>query len=484
VSLLVNKIVLKITFYVFDLFLILLSFLLAWKIRFFNDILWIDLIPKLSFFNDNIINLSFKNNIQDYIGFLLFVMSSWAILCYALDLLHIPRTTKRLQNSFWDYIFYPQIILVCILLLGIVFFNYDQIPRLFLFLFIFIQFSFLAISKKIRIKIFQYLRISGLDLVNLAFISSDTDIDQIKNWLSKNKNSGFKLKNLELDNLDTNSFDNLLQLINILDHDDYLILNQEHISKKEAIQIKEKAENKGIHIYRILSSKRYHFLRERNIKGLSTIGSFKLIKIRKTYIKNGINVINKRFFDFIFSLLFILFIYWWSYIIIFLIIKFQSKGPILFKQKRIGLDGQTFMCYKFRTMHIHESNSKTITKKDDSRIFAFGRLMRKLNIDEFPQFINVFKGDMSVVGPRPHMVSEDIMLADKIEKYRMRRWVKPGITGYAAIKGFRGGTESIELMQKRINLDVRYIEKWTFWLDLKICYQTIFEMISFKSKGH
>ena len=99
-SLLSNKIVLKITFYIFELFLIILSFLLAWKIRFFNDISWVDLIPKLSFTNDKIISLSFENNIQDYIGFLLFVMLLWAVLCYALDLLHIPRTTKRLQNSF------------------------------------------------------------------------------------------------------------------------------------------------------------------------------------------------------------------------------------------------------------------------------------------------------------------------------------------------------------------------------------------------
>ena len=108
----------------------------------------------------------------------------------------------------------------------------------------------------------------------------------------------------------------------------------------------------------------------------------------------------------------------------------------------------------------------------------------KTNIDEFPQFINVLKGEMSVVGPRPHMKSEDQMLAETIEKYRMRRWAKPGITGFAAIKGFRGGTESMELMQKRINLDVRYIEKWSFWLDLKICYQTTLETIFLRSKGH
>ena len=135
-------------------------------------------------------------------------------------------------------------------------------------------------------------------------------------------------------------------------------------------------------------------------------------------------------------------------------------------------------------MHIDETNSKAITKKGDSRIFLFGHFLRKSNIDEFPQFINVLMGHMSIVGPRPHMVSEDLKLAKKIDKYRMRRWVKPGITGYAAINGYRGGTESMDLMQKRINLDVRYIEKWSIWLDIKICYLTFFEMISLKFKGH
>ena len=108
----------------------------------------------------------------------------------------------------------------------------------------------------------------------------------------------------------------------------------------------------------------------------------------------------------------------------------------------------------------------------------------KVNIDEFPQFINVFKGDMSVVGPRPHMVTEDKKLAQKVSKYRMRRWVKPGITGYAAMNGYRGGTESLDLMQKRIDLDVEYIEKWSFLLDIRICFDTFLEIIFLKKKGH
>ncbi|MDC0145570.1 sugar transferase, partial [bacterium] len=214
------------------------------------------------------------------------------------------------------------------------------------------------------------------------------------------------------------------------------------------------------------------------------LSSLYLIKKRKILIKHEISIINKRIFDFLFSFLFIIFIYWWVYLIVFFLIKAQSKGPILFKQERVGLDGEIFNCYKFRTMHIDDTNSKILTKIGDVRIFPFGKFMRKTNIDEFPQFLNVLIGNMSVVGPRPHMLSEDKILADKIEKYRMRRWTKPGITGFAAIQGFRGGTESMDLMQKRINLDVRYIEKWSFWLDLKICYLTILETLFLKSKGH
>ena len=460
------KKIFKIFFLCFDLFLISLAFFLAWVIRFYGD--------------SNLL----ASKIESYIGILFSVLIVWSILCYALDLLHVPRTTKRINSSFWHYVFYPQFFLISTLLVTIVFFNYDEIPRLFLLIFIGLEISFLAISKKIRSESFKFLRISGLNLIKLAFISSNDDIQKMKKWLNVNSNSGFKFENLEMESMYTNSIKECLQLVDILNHGDYLILNHNQITKKEAIQIKEKSENKGIHIYRLLTDKRYSFLKGRNIKGLSEIGSFKLINLRKISVKNGINIINKRTFDFIFSLLFIFFIYWWVYLIVSIMIKIQSKGPVLFKQERIGLDGEKFMCYKFRTMHIDNSNSKIITQVGDSRVFSFGLFIRKLNIDEFPQFINVFKGEMSVVGPRPHMVSEDNMLADKIEKYRMRRWVKPGITGFAAIKGFRGGTESMELMQKRINLDVRYIEKWSFWLDIKICYYTILEMIFLKSKGH
>jgi len=463
----------KTIFLIVDLFLISCAFFLAWKIRFSNNILYFNFIS----------SVRDSQSINDYYGIFLISVSIWIILGFALDLFHVPRTKKRVDDTFWYYVFYPQLFLVLILFVGVIFLNYDEIPRVFLFLFIFFEFCFLTLSKQMRTKLFQYLKFSGFK-INLGLISNDSDIESLKNWLANESIARFNLKNCSLNNIYINSIDESLDLINYLDHGDFLLLNQNHLNKKDIIKIKEIAENKGIHIYRLLSFKRYTFLKDRSIKGLYEIGSLKLILSRKLPIKNSLSIILKRIFDFLFSLLFISLIYWWIYLIVFFVVKFQSKGPILFKQARIGLDGKVFKCYKFRTMNIEPSNSETITKVGDSRIFSFGNFMRKTNIDEFPQFINVLKGDMSVVGPRPHMISEDNVLAEKIEKYRIRRWAKPGITGFAAIKGFRGGTESMDLMQKRINLDIRYIEKWSLWLDLKICYYTALETIFFKSRGH
>ena len=189
----------------------------------------------------------------------------------------------------------------------------------------------------------------------------------------------------------------------------------------------------------------------------------------------------KRIFDIIFSILFIFFIFSWVSLIVIVIIKIQSRGPAFFKQERIGLKGEVFNCYKFRTMHLDETRLKNY--KNDKRIFPFGKLIRKLNVDEFPQFFNVLKGDMSIVGPRPHMIIEDKDLERKIKNYCNRRLVKPGITGYAAINGFRGGTNDMVLKQKRTDLDIEYINNWSFFLDIKICLITQLNCF-FKSGGH
>lgn len=163
--------------------------------------------------------------------------------------------------------------------------------------------------------------------------------------------------------------------------------------------------------------------------------------------------------------------------IIALIIKIQSPGPIFFKQERTGFEGKTFYCYKFRSMHVNKDADTAQATKNDPRKFSFGNFMRKTNIDELPQFLNVLKGDMSIVGPRPHMLHHTQIYSELIDKYMVRHFCKPGITGWAQVTGFRGETKELWQMEKRVERDIWYIEHWTFMLDIKIIYKTIKSVI-------
>ena len=220
---------------------------------------------------------------------------------------------------------------------------------------------------------------------------------------------------------------------------------------------------------------------------INRFGPFAAVPLRQEPLSLKRNQILKKFFDITLSMTVLIGILWWFYPLVSLFIKFSSKGPVVIRQNRIGVDGIQFICMKFRTMVSNKSAEKGyshLTSKDDSRITWIGKVLRKTNLDELPQFLNVLMGYMSVVGPRPHMVSEEQEIADKIDKYRIRRFVKPGITGLAAITGFRGGTENLNLMQKRIDHDIQYIENWSIWLDLKISIITFWQMLTLKTGAH
>jgi len=160
------------------------------------------------------------------------------------------------------------------------------------------------------------------------------------------------------------------------------------------------------------------------------------------------------------------------------LIKMDSAGPVLFRQRRRGFNGRVFTIYKFRTMHVLEDGDVIVpAARDDVRTTRIGRALRRTSIDELPQLINVLRGEMSLVGPRPHAVAHDDGFGKQIGNYAYRQHVKPGITGWAQVNGFRGGTPRIELMQERITLDLWYIKHWSLWLDIRIALLTCFELL-------
>ena len=242
-------------------------------------------------------------------------------------------------------------------------------------------------------------------------------------------------------------------------------------------------------ILRIMNFAEKHMIRfyivpefYRNIKKslvMEIMESIPLLAIRREPLQAAYNRALKRSFDIVFSLGVLLTIYPILYVIIGTLIKVTSPGPIFFKQKRTGLYGQEFECYKFRTMRVNADADKLQAGKDDPRKTRIGDFLRRTNLDEFPQFINVLKGEMSVVGPRPHMLKHTEQYSALIDKYMVRHLVKPGVTGWAQVTGYRGETKTLEQMEGRVKRDVWYIENWSFFLDLKIIVVTVLNM----SKG-
>ncbi len=180
----------------------------------------------------------------------------------------------------------------------------------------------------------------------------------------------------------------------------------------------------------------------------------------------------KRSLDIVFSLFIILFVFSWLYPIFAILIKLESKGPVLFSQVRTGRDGLHFKCYKFRSMRVNTDADKIQATRNDGRVTRFGAFLRKTSLDELPQFFNVLTGNMSIVGPRPHMISHTKEYSQLTEKYTARHSHRPGITGWAQINGLRGEVADINAILKRVDADVWYLKNWSILLDLKIIFVT------------
>jgi putative colanic acid biosynthesis UDP-glucose lipid carrier transferase len=211
---------------------------------------------------------------------------------------------------------------------------------------------------------------------------------------------------------------------------------------------------------------------------VQNIGQLPVVNIGFLPLDKRENKLVKRIFDIVFSSVFFLTIGIFIFPIIAFIIKLTSKGPVIFKQERWGLNNQKITCYKFRSMikessDIDEGGNYNQAFKNDPRITLIGKFLRKTNLDELPQFWNVLIGNMSVVGPRPHPTPLNLESIQTVDNYMLRHVVLPGISGLAQVNGCRGETKTTEEMQRRVNFDLYYIHRWSFWLDLQIIIQTV-----------
>ncbi|MEO6166273.1 MAG: undecaprenyl-phosphate glucose phosphotransferase [Chitinophagales bacterium] len=421
----------------------------------------------------------FKSNFRDFFLQATFAMViCWLIVAYYLEL-YTPKRFEQFEKSFSKHfqaiVFHAMLLSTVILLLT----NYGWPGILFLYGYFF----FLIFDTLLRIGLMFQLRkerLSGKNTFRVIVVGGDGMGKRMFDTLNEYTGYGFKPLGI-FDDKTSNGAGYSLNG-NIEDAKRFAVENKIDeifcalpLRETEKInQLLRFAEDNLIRFKVVPDFSAFH---NRNIT-VDFYGFYPVISLQPEPLSNVFNQMIKRSFDIVFSSLVIVFILSWLIPLVALLIRFDSKGSVFYFQNRSGKDYQIFKIFKFRTMTVTEADTEYVqAQKNDSRITRVGKYLRKLNVDELPQFLNVWLGDMSVVGPRPHPIKLNEIYRPIVEKYMTRHLAKPGLTGLAQIRGFRGETADPEMMHGRVVADVFYIENWSFLLDIKIILLTIWNMV-------
>ena len=408
----------------------------------------------------------------------IFISISWIIIAWNIGFYEVYRFTNAIEilsKSFKQYIFF---LIINFSYLGI-FLALSAPTQMLKFVTLAIvlisifKFSLYYLLRRFRV-------VFGGNFRRVVIVGHGKDVNELAEFFNKNLDYGYKLVKV----FDTKG------------------------AKKEQLENCQKfvLENKIDEIYCALSDltnveiNNFIDFTDNNLKTLKFLpdrkavlarnavfdyyGYIPIISSRNIPLDKASNKAVKRLFDIVFSLGIIIFILSWLTPILALLIKLESNGSVFFKQKRNGLNYLEFNCYKFRSMRKNEIADLEQVSKNDPRITIIGQFIRKTSIDELPQFFNVLLGDMSVVGPRPHMVSHTEMYARSVNKFMVRHFIKPGITGLAQTNGYRGEIETERDIIYRVKYDIFYLEKWSLLLDLKVIFLTVFNAIKGDKKAY
>lgn len=319
----------------------------------------------------------------------------------------------------------------------------------------------------------RYYRIKGYNIRRVVIIGKGDLSDSLSEYFKESPELGYQLVGIVDDNDEADEKMANYEEFTISQEADIVFCCLPHLKDNQVKDVIDFAENNLIKVNLISQFSR---LSNYNLS-IEQFGSIPIINVNSIPLDSLVNRFIKRTFDVVFSGIFILLILSWLIPIIGLLIKMESKGPIFFKQKRHGKDNNFFLCWKFRTMTFDKEAEFKQATKNDNRITKIGAILRKTSIDELPQFINVFLGDMSVVGPRPHPIKLNEEFQPKIDRFWQRHAVKPGITGLAQAKGFRGETAELSDMSGRVKLDRFYVKNWSLILDFKIILLTALSIL-------
>nr|WP_315200386.1 exopolysaccharide biosynthesis polyprenyl glycosylphosphotransferase [uncultured Flavobacterium sp.] len=413
---------------------------------------------------------------QDFYAF--FISCTWLIISSKLGFYEVYRYTKviAILNCTLKQ---AAVFTVCCFALAYFYHESYSLTAILLF-------TSVSITVILGFKLFIYFFLRkfrilfGRNSRRVVLIGKHNSVKPLKYFFVENPDYGYKL--IQVFDLNHQNEDYFKMIFSfILDNEiDEIYCSMHDLTSKQVEECILFADN-NLKTLKFIPSKK-------QLLSLNTVYEYydyiPVISQRRISLDESLHKVIKRIFDIVFSFLIIVFILSWLIPILGIIIKLDSKGPLFFAQKRNGLNNKEFSCFKFRSMGINELADVDQASKNDTRITRVGKFIRKTSIDELPQFFNVLFGNMSVVGPRPHMVKHTNMYAERIDKFMVRHLIKPGITGLAQTKGFRGEIETDKDIINRVRYDIFYIEKWSILLDLKIIFDTVYNALKGDQKAY
>ncbi|MFL1010603.1 undecaprenyl-phosphate glucose phosphotransferase [Flavisericum labens] len=422
--------------------------------------------------------LLFEINLNNIDLFLSYAIVFWIIIAFKNQFYEVHRYTKAIQII---TLLLRQIIFFSVVLYAFIgFFKQPNISRLALSNYLvtvfaaisFFKFFFFFLLKKYRAAL-------GGNFRKVIVVGDTEKTKQLINIFNTRQEFGYKFEKQFIAN--SNDF-SLQRCFNYVIENDIneIYFSVADLSNKQINRLIDFADN-NLRELKFIPDNKDIYTKKLKYEYYDYIP---ILSLRTIPIQDKVNKLTKRIFDITFALFIIIFVLSWLTPLLAIIIKIESKGPVFFKQSRNGFNYQEFDCYKFRSMTPNKDAHLYQAKKGDHRVTKVGAFIRRTSIDELPQFFNVLFGDMSVVGPRPHMVSHTSMYAQRIDKFMVRHFVKPGITGLAQTSGFRGEIETDKDIINRVKYDIFYIENWSLLLDIKIIIQTLTNALKGEEKAY
>lgn len=415
----------------------------------------------------------------EYLNYIIFVSLAWIILSLRSNFYEIYRFTH--VAKIMSLIGKQGVVFFLIVFAFFGYYNQVKTDPVSIIKYVLLTMLYITVVKfTVYYLLKKYRLLLRGNLRRVVIIGLNQKTDQLRNFFENNPEYGYNLlRTFNIAGKNKVPIEECLDYI--LENDiDEIYSSVAEIKNPDLLKLIDFADN-NLKILKFLPDNKEIYSKKLDF---TYYGFLPILSLRKIPMDEPFNKFIKRSFDVILSLVIIIGVLSWLTPLLGLIIKLESKGPVFFKQKRNGLDYQEFFCYKFRSMRPNPEAHLHQVRKDDERVTRVGRIIRKTSMDELPQFINVLKGEMSVVGPRPHMVSHTHMYAERIDKFMVRHFVKPGITGLAQVSGYRGEVENDSDIINRVKYDIFYLENWSLFLDIKIVFQTIYNAVRGDKKAY